>query len=107
MSFGKKRQHSRLPVRMCALLLGFCLVLNLSTGFASAEGTDNKLKNGSFEEGQTFTKAYDQPDQKDVPSPIPSRFRARFPPGIPRRFRGRSNCSEITPILISQIQMFD
>ena len=68
MSFGKKRQHSRLPVRMCALLLGFCLVLNLSTGFASAEGTDNKLKNGSFEEGQTFTKAYDQPDQKDVPS---------------------------------------
>ena len=68
MSFGKKRQHSRLPVRMCALLLGFCLVLNLSTGFASAEGTDNKSKNGSFEEGQTFTKAYDQPDQKDVPS---------------------------------------
>ena len=69
MSCVKKRQHSRLPVRMCALLLGFCLVLNLSTGFASAEGTDNKLKNGSFEEGQTFTKDYyDQPDQKNVPS---------------------------------------
>ena len=31
--------------------------------------TDNrKLQNGSFEEGQTFTKDYLQPDQKDVPS---------------------------------------
>ena len=67
MSCVKKRQHSRLPVRMCALLLGFCLVLNLSTGFASAEGTDNKLKNGSFEEGQTFTKDYIQTSQNDVP----------------------------------------
>ena len=68
MSCVKKRQHSRLPVRMCALLLGFCLVLSLSTGFAAAEGTDNKLKNGSFEEGQTFTNAYTQPVQSEVPS---------------------------------------
>ena len=68
MSCVKKRQHSRLPVRMCALLLGFCLVLNLSTGFASAEGTDNKLKNGSFEEGPAFEGNYSQPNQNDVPS---------------------------------------
>ena len=69
MSFGKKRQHSRLPVRMCALLLGFCLVLNLSTGFASAEGTvPQKLQNGSFEDGGPWNSTYQQPDQSAVPS---------------------------------------
>ena len=70
MSFGKKRQHSRLPVRMCALLLGFCLVLNLSTGFASAGGTvSQKLQNGSFEKHSVTTwnsGGYAQPDQSKV-----------------------------------------
>ena len=37
MSCVKKRQHSRLPVRMCALLLGFCMALNLSAGVVFAE----------------------------------------------------------------------
>ena len=39
-----------------------CLAFNVSAD-------DNKrLQNGSFEEGQTFEKAYDQPDQSAVPS---------------------------------------
>ena len=70
MSCVKKRQHSRLPVRMCALLLGFCLVLNLSTGFASAGGTvSQKLQNGSFEKHSVTTwnsGGYAQPDQSKV-----------------------------------------
>ena len=76
MSCVKKRQHSRLPVRMCALLLGFCLVLNLSTGFASA--TDNKLQNGSFEEGPAFTGNYSQPDQSAVPSWSTTAFQGKI-----------------------------
>ena len=70
MSFGKKRQHSRLPVRMCALLLGFCLVLNLSTGFASAEDDVKKLQNGSFESHSVTSWSsgcYAQPKHNDVP----------------------------------------
>lgn len=69
MSDQKKRQQSRLSVKMCALLLGLCLVVGMGAGAASAEGNvdTHKLQNGSFEEGQTFTKDYDQPDQKNVP----------------------------------------
>lgn len=39
-----------------------------NTSTASTANTVTKLQNGSFEEGQTFVKAYDQPDQSAVPS---------------------------------------
>ena len=50
----------------CAVLLSLCLLVTMLLPLtAAAEGTtDNnrKLQNGSFEEGQTFTKAYLQTD---------------------------------------------
>ena len=56
----------------CAVLLSLCLLVTmlLPLTAAAAEGTsdDRKLQNGSFEEGQTFTKDYSQPDQSAVPS---------------------------------------
>ena len=69
----KKKQQSKLLVKVRGLLLGLCLIAGIGVGAAYAEGTSNesdnrKLQNGSFEEKQTFTKDYLQPDQKDVPS---------------------------------------
>ena len=72
----KKKQQSKLLVKVRGLLLGLCLIAGVGVGLAYAEEnatsntttTDNrKLQNGSFEEGQTFTKEYLQPDQSAVP----------------------------------------
>ena len=72
----KKKQQSKLLVKVRGLLLGLCLIAGVGVGLAYAEEnatsntttTDNrKLQNGSFEEGQTFTKEYSQPDQSAVP----------------------------------------
>ncbi|MDD6408571.1 MAG: hypothetical protein PUF98_02180, partial [Oscillibacter sp.] len=56
----------------CAVLLSLCLLMTMLlplTAAAADDTSDNrKLQNGSFEEGQTFTGTYSQPDQKDVPS---------------------------------------
>ena len=69
MSSQKKPQQSRFSVKICALLLGLCLTAGIGAGAASAEETvPNKLQNGSFEEEQTWTGSYKQPNQKDVPS---------------------------------------
>ena len=69
MSYQKKQRQSRLSVKICALLLGLCLAVGAGTGAVSAEeAAANKLQNGSFEEGQTWTGSYKQPNQKDVPS---------------------------------------
>ena len=72
----KKKQQSKLLVKVRGLLLGLCLIVGVGVGLAYAEEnsnttrtTDNrKLQNGSFEEGQTFTGTYSQPDQSAVPS---------------------------------------
>ena len=67
----KKKQQSKLLVKVRGLLLGLCLIAGVGVGLAyAAEGsTDNrKLQNGSFEEGQTFTNDYSQPNQSAVPS---------------------------------------
>ena len=73
----KKKQQSKLLVKVRGLLLGLCLIAGVGVGLAYAEEnatsttttTDNrKLQNGSFEEGQTFTGTYLQPDQSAVPS---------------------------------------
>ena len=67
---GKKRYKSYITLHR--LILTLCLFLGLTAGLvyaAVADSTDNrKLQNGSFEEGQTFTKDYSQPDQSAVPS---------------------------------------
>ncbi|MDO5391580.1 MAG: InlB B-repeat-containing protein [Eubacteriales bacterium] len=73
----KKKQQSKLLVKVRGLLLGLCLVVGVGVGAAYADEnvtsttttTDNrKLQNGSFEEEQTFTNAYSQPNQSAVPS---------------------------------------
>ena len=78
MSSKKKKQQKKqnfFSVKLRGILAGICLALAVSgaVAFAATEGTntiaDNKkLQNGSFEDGQTFTKDYDQPNQSAVPS---------------------------------------
>lgn len=71
MSDKMKPQKNKLLVNVRGLLLGLCLVLGVGIGFvyATDDTSDNrKLQNGSFEEGQTWSGDYSQPDQKDVPS---------------------------------------
>ena len=71
----KKQRRNQMAVRVRAILLGICLIIGVSVGVVLAEtgnpgetNTDNrKLQNGSFEEGQTFTGTYSQPDQSAVP----------------------------------------
>ena len=69
----KKKQQSKLLVKVRGLLLGLCLIAGVGVGLAYAADNNNnnnnrKLQNGSFEEGQTFTGTYSQPDQSAVPS---------------------------------------
>ncbi|MCI7618531.1 MAG: hypothetical protein MST07_03765, partial [Firmicutes bacterium] len=66
----KDRQYQkRGTVKLfCRLFILLSLVVGVSVAVVYAAGTgDNNLKNGSFEEGPTFTNAYTQPDQNDVP----------------------------------------
>ena len=64
-----KRWLASIPGRLSVI----CLALAVCAGVAFAttgDGSINnrKLQNGSFEEGQTFTKDYEQPNQSAVPS---------------------------------------
>lgn len=71
MNNGKKRQGAGLSAKGCAVLLSLCLLMTMFLPLtAAADDTpDNrKLQNGSFEEGQTFTNDYSQPNQSAVPS---------------------------------------
>lgn len=68
-----KQQGANLASRVRGFLLGLCLVAAVSTAVIAAAVEDpspdnRKLQNGSFEEGPTFEKSYDQPDQSAVPS---------------------------------------
>lgn len=61
MNNGKNRQGAGLSAKGCAVLLSLCLLMTMLLPLtAAAEDTSNnrKLQNGSFEEGQTFTKDY-------------------------------------------------
>ena len=51
------------------LLCGVLLLFHFTLSHVSADedSSVNKLQNGSFEEGQTWTDTYQQPYQKDVP----------------------------------------
>ena len=72
MNNGKKRQGAGLSAKGCAVLLSLCLLVTMLLPLTAAaeEDTSNnrKLQNGSFEEGQTWTNDYSQPDQSAVPS---------------------------------------
>ena len=74
MNNGRKRQGAGLSAKGCAVLLSLCLLMTMllpltAAAEESANTTDNrKLQNGSFEEGQTFTNDYSQPNQSAVPS---------------------------------------
>ena len=71
MKRGRRQSQTKLSERVYAVLFSLCLVVGMGAGFvyASAEDTSNrKLQNGSFEEEQTFTKDYNQPNQSAVPS---------------------------------------
>ncbi len=64
-----KRWLASIPGRLSVI----CLALAVCAGVAFATTVDGssdnrKLQNGSFEEGQTFTKDYEQPNQSAVPS---------------------------------------
>ena len=65
----------------CAVLLSLCLLMTMLLPLtAAAEDTSNnrKLQNGSFEEGQTFTDTYQQPDQSAVPSWSTTAFQGKI-----------------------------
>ena len=71
-SNGKLKR--KLSSRIRDILLVICLMISACIGvvhvaeWVAAEDNNNKkLQNGSFEEGQTFTNAYSQPDQSAVP----------------------------------------
>ena len=76
MNNGKKRQGAGLSAKGCAVLLSLCLLVTMLlplTAAAAEESSDTtnnnrKLQNGSFEEGQTWSGTYSQPDQSNVPS---------------------------------------
>ena len=69
MKRGRRQNQTKLSERVYAVLFSLCLVVGMGAGFvyASANSDNGKLQNGSFEEGQTFTKDYTQPDQSAVP----------------------------------------
>ena len=65
----KKKKPKKMSIKLCGLLLGFCIAAGLSIGIVYAEDTDNgKLKNGSFEEKQSWSGNYSSPDQGSVPA---------------------------------------
>ena len=75
MKDGNKMKKTISAEKIRAVIARVLLVAVACAGIAYAAGTDttvnaddNKLKNGSFEEGQNFTKDYLQPDQSAVPS---------------------------------------
>ena len=74
MKDGNKMKKTISAEKVRAVIARVLLVAVACAGIAYAAGTDttvnaddNKLKNGSFEEGQNFTKDYLQPDQSAVP----------------------------------------
>ena len=71
MRVRKKQEQKKMSVKVRGILLGLCLAVGVSAAavYAADSSLDNKkLQNGSFEEGQTFTGTYSQPDQSAVPS---------------------------------------
>ena len=71
MSKRTQRQRPTLLTRICSLLLVLCMTISTNTGIAYAttntDSTYHKLQNGSFEDYPSFTDAYIQANQTDIP----------------------------------------
>ena len=69
MRYANKKQITRATESLRTVIAMICIIAIAFTGsvYAAAEES-RKLLNGSFEEGQTFTGNYSQPDQSAVPS---------------------------------------
>lgn len=83
MNNGKKRQGAGLSAKGCAVLLSLCLLVTMLLPLTAAaddtpDNNNRKLQNGSFEEGQTFTGNYSQPDQSAVPSWSTTAFQGKI-----------------------------
>ncbi|MGN0411736.1 MAG: InlB B-repeat-containing protein [Lachnospiraceae bacterium] len=67
----KKQRKNKLYLMIGGILLGFILAAGVSDGAVEAAETQNNLRNGSFEEGQSWkvgsTKAYNTQSQDDIP----------------------------------------
>ena len=73
MRYANKKQITRATESLRTVIAMICIIAISFTGIvyaATDEGTSDsrKLLNGSFEEGQTFTGNYSQPNQSAVPS---------------------------------------
>ena len=69
MRYANKNQITRATESLRTVIAMICIIAIAFTGIVYVAAEENrKLLNGSFEEGQTFTNAYSQPNQSAVPS---------------------------------------
>ena len=69
MRYANKKQITRATENLRKVIAMICIIAIAFTGIVYVAAEESrKLLNGSFEEGQTFTGNYSQPDQSAVPS---------------------------------------
>ena len=69
MRYANKKQITRATESLRKVIAMICIIAIAFTGIVYVAAEESrKLLNGSFEEGQTFTGNYSQPDQSAVPS---------------------------------------
>ena len=69
MRYANKKQITRATESLRTVIAMICIIAIAFTGIVYVAAEENrKLLNGSFEEGQTFTGNYSQPNQSAVPS---------------------------------------
>ncbi len=69
MRYANKKQITRATESLRKVIAMICIIAIAFTGIVYVAAEESrKLLNGSFEEGQTFTGDYSQPDQSAVPS---------------------------------------
>lgn len=69
MRYANKKQITRATESLRKVIAMICIIAIAFTGIVYVAAEESrKLLNGSFEEGQTFTGSYSQPDQSAVPS---------------------------------------
>ena len=69
MRYANKKQITRATESLRKVIAIICIIAIAFTGIVYVAAEESrKLLNGSFEEGQTFTDNYSQPNQSDVPS---------------------------------------
>lgn len=69
MRYANKKQITRATENLRKVIAMICIIAIAFTEIVYVAAEENrKLLNGSFEEGQTFTGNYSQPDQSAVPS---------------------------------------